>query len=381
MRVAFISTMGAAPWGGSEELWARTALVALEQQHEVFASVYHWNTVAAPLEQLRKRGAIIHSRRSYLPNVLVRVARRIQTVSGITKSLEAALISFKPDLICINQGGNLDLSQMKWLGDCIITSGIPFCVISHNYDPSYLPLDIERQIAKHVFKKATRLFFVSSEQTQVTQRQLACAFSNTEVIKNPVNIDVPELLPWPENRIPQFAIVAGLHIDRKGHDVALEVLSTEKWRRRSWQLNIYGDGPDHNYIKELVDYFGLGNRVVIHGNVENIVEVWRHNHLLLLPSRREAAPIVVMEAMLCGRPVVATAVGTIPEWVMPGKTGFVAPAATGPLFEVALEQAWISQPTWEEMGRQAYAWAYANADPFAADTFLNKLVQLLDTVA
>lgn len=369
--------MGAAPWGGSEELWSRAAMAALEQKHEIFASVYHWKTLAAPLQHLRLQGATIHERQLYSPMLLVRLSRRIQKLTGLVKSLEQSALAFKPDLICISQGGNLDLSQMKWLSDYIVNSGVPFCIICHNYDPSYLPIATQRQLAKEVFEKACQLYFVSEEQAWVTQRQLAHTFQNVEVIKNPVNLAQTKLLPWPEDPVPQLAIVAGLHIDRKGHDIALEVLSQAKWKQRSWHLNIYGDGPDRDYIEELLLFCQLTDRVTLHGNVSDIAKLWQHNHLLMLPSRREAAPLVVIEAMLCGRPVLATAVGTVPEWVAPGQTGFIAPAATVPLLDAALEQAWAVRAEWPAMGLQAHKWACANADPAAATVFLDKLTSLV----
>jgi glycosyltransferase involved in cell wall biosynthesis len=376
VRIAFISTMASFPWGGSEELWSRTALAALGQHHTVFASVYEREPLTASLRQLRAEGVELHLRPLYLPGLFVRLTRRIQTLFGMIKPLEKALTSFRPDLICISQGGNLDVAQMGWLRTYLLNCGFPFCIICHNYDANHLPGASERQAASELFAKARRVFFVSNEQAHVTQRQLARIFSNVELVKNPVNLPQTVRLSWPTNPIAQLAIVAGLDIDRKGHDIALEVLSQPHWRDRNWHLNIYGEGPDKVYIEDLLTLYGLVDRVTLHGNVKDIVGIWQQNHLLLMPSRREAAPLVVMEAMLCGRPVVATAVGTIPEWIIPGESGFIAGAPTVKLFDEALKQAWDAQSTWPTMGQQAYSWAYANADLAAPTTFLSRLVEL-----
>src|SRR4051812_31465330 len=57
MRIAFFSTMGGLPWGGSEELWCRTANALLDRGHEVAFNSLRWPTVAAPLQRLIDRGA------------------------------------------------------------------------------------------------------------------------------------------------------------------------------------------------------------------------------------------------------------------------------------------------------------------------------------
>jgi len=368
--------MAAAPWGGSEELWSRTALAALEQKHSVLASVYQWKQLPAPLQELQAKGAELHLRPLYSPRLEVRLRRRVQVALGTLTPLKKALDAFHPDIICVNQGGNFDLAHMEWLRNYLLRQEIPFCIVCHNYDPNQLPNTDERQAAREVFTKAQRVFFVSNEQAHVTQRQLVHILSNAELVKNPVNLSRTNLLSWPTEVVPQFAIVAGLYIDRKGHDVALEALSQAKWLDRRWHLHLYGTGPDQSYIEELVTFLKLTERVTLHGNVNDIESIWRQNHLLLVPSRREAAPLVIMEAMLCGRPIVTTAVGSAAEWINAAHAGFVAAAATVPLFDAALEQAWEAQNSWRTIGKQAYAWALDTVDSAAGTTFLNRLMQL-----
>ncbi|HET9503950.1 MAG TPA: glycosyltransferase family 4 protein [Hymenobacter sp.] len=376
MRIAFISTMAAVPWGGSEVLWQQTALAALAQGHAVLASVYRRDPLPPQLQALAAAGAELHLRPLYSPSLATRLTRRVQTALHLLKPLSAALAAFRPDIICVSQGGNFEITQMAWLREALVQSGVPFCFVCHNYDASQLPAAEMRQTGRQIFARAARVFFVSQEQAHVSQRQLATRLPNAELVKNPVNLPAAELLPWPTSAEPQLAIVAGVDINRKGQDIALEVLSTPRWQQRAWHLNIYGDGPDHEYVVELLALYKLQARVTLHGNVADVTSIWRQNHLLLVPSRREAAPLVVMEAMLCGRPVVGTAVGSIAEWLTEGQTGFVAAAATVPLFEAALEQAWQAQSSWEAMGSNAHEWAGQYADLKAAETFLTRLQAL-----
>src|SRR3954453_3336006 len=57
MRIAFFSAMGGLPWGGSEELWSRTAATLLKRGHQVSFNCIAWPAIPAPLQQLIDLGA------------------------------------------------------------------------------------------------------------------------------------------------------------------------------------------------------------------------------------------------------------------------------------------------------------------------------------
>src|SRR5690349_24036213 len=57
MRIAFFSTMGGLPWGGSEDLWCRAAHSLLDRGHEVAFNSQIWPNIADPLQKLIARGA------------------------------------------------------------------------------------------------------------------------------------------------------------------------------------------------------------------------------------------------------------------------------------------------------------------------------------
>jgi len=79
--------------------------------------------------------------------------------------------------------------------------------------------------------------------------------------------------------------------------------------RRDWSLDLYGRGGDESHIRELARHFGFGERVRMHGHVDDILPVWQNAHVCLLASRAESLSLAVLEAMMCGRPVVTTDVG------------------------------------------------------------------------
>lgn len=104
-----------------------------------------------------------------------------------------------------------------------------------------------------------------------------------------------------------------------------------------------GDGPMRSAVARTVRKRGLGDRVRLPGAVADAATWIAASDVVVLPSRSEGTPLSLIEAMALGRPVVATAVGGVPDVVDDGRTGVLVPPG---------------QP-------QAFAWSLASllADP------------------
>jgi glycosyltransferase involved in cell wall biosynthesis len=165
---------------------------------------------------------------------------------------------------------------------------------------------------------------------------------------------MPDLsLPWPDEPTVQMAIVGNL-TGTKGHDTALEVLSSPQWKERNWVLNIYGEGEGKMYLEELAKFYAIYDKVIFHGHVGDILRVWKQNHLLLLPSAGEGLPISLVEAMICGRVPVATDVGGNAELIIDEYNGFLAVSPATYAFSDALERTWNVKNDWEQIGTNAF---------------------------
>jgi len=93
------------------------------------------------------------------------------------------------------------------------------------------------------------------------------------------------------------------------------------------RLAIVGDGPMLGVLRELVASRGLSDRVWLPGARGDVAEVMRGFSVFVLPSLSEATPVVILEAMASGLPVVATCVGGVPDVVLEDETGLlVAPS-------------------------------------------------------
>lgn len=89
-----------------------------------------------------------------------------------------------------------------------------------------------------------------------------------------------------------------------------------------------GDGPMRSRIEALIRSLNLENNVTITGWIpsDKVMVELGLARALILPSFSENMPVVIMEAMASGRPVISTYVAGIPELVIPGKTGWLVPS-------------------------------------------------------
>jgi len=112
--------------------------------------------------------------------------------------------------------------------------------------------------------------------------------------------------------------------DGKGHDVAFEAFAALRERQPRLRLLVVGDGPAREQIREQARAAGEG--IVLAGHRDDVMAVLDAADVLLHPSRVDAFPTALLEAMAASVPVVATAVGGIPEIVDHERTGLLMDA-------------------------------------------------------
>jgi N-acetyl-alpha-D-glucosaminyl L-malate synthase BshA len=90
------------------------------------------------------------------------------------------------------------------------------------------------------------------------------------------------------------------------------------------RLDLVGDGPERPRIEALVHVLNLDSRVRFLGERSQLVDLLQESDVFLFPSQSESFGLAALEAMACGVPVVASAVGGIAEVVRHGEAGFLA---------------------------------------------------------
>jgi glycosyltransferase involved in cell wall biosynthesis len=109
-------------------------------------------------------------------------------------------------------------------------------------------------------------------------------------------------------------------------------------RRASFTATIVGDGPDRPAVEAEIRAAGLEGVVELAGERHDVPRLLADAEVFVLSSRSEGAPLSVLEAMAAGLPVVASAVGGVPEIVADGATGLLVPPGNVAALAAALEQ-------------------------------------------
>ncbi len=122
---------------------------------------------------------------------------------------------------------------------------------------------------------------------------------------------------------PVIGTVCRLVEPKKGLSVLLAAMAALKQSGgdRDCQLLIVGEGPAREALEALSRQFNLSSCTVFAGTRRDIPRILPLLDLFVLPSLYEGFGIAILEAMAAGKPVVATTVGGIPEFVVPGETG------------------------------------------------------------
>jgi glycosyltransferase involved in cell wall biosynthesis len=369
MRFLFVSTMNDAPWGGSEELWSRSALRLAAEGHHVRASVAHWPKPAEKLAELTRRGIEIHDHPSMRDGLGRRIGNKL--FLRIPRA-RARLRRFHPDLVILSQGYNA--GGFGWARLCRDLD-IPYVLVVH-CNSEFWWFGDQRESAAMAYTGAQRVFCVSHKNLELLRWQLGDALPHAEVIRNPSKVTADVATPWPLDRpLYRLACVARLEVAAKGQDLLLQTLARPEWRSRPIELNLYGEGADADALRHMAHRLSLEN-VHFRGHVHDVSSIWSENHLLALPSRYEGLPLALVEAMRCGRPAVVTDVGGNPELCIDGVTGFVAPAATVTSLSQTLERAWEQRNGWRELGTAARERVDQQIPVDPVGVFLDKLKSL-----
>lgn len=351
MKIAIVSAMRGDtwPWGGSEELWAALVRAALVRGNEVGVWAYRPVARSGQARALAAAGATIHAQSIPHPR-----AARWSARAPLPRWW--SLWRFRPDVILLSQGSTFDAGgyfEYEPFIRRVAAGGPPLVVVSHGWHELLYPPDEVVDKTRRLFRAAARVGFVSRRNLEVAERQLACRLPRAFVVRNPLGCDVTESVPWPATDEARFACATRLDAGVKGLDVLLETLGREVWRGRAWRLDVFGEGPQRSYLERLAAFYGLANRVFFRGFAADVAAIWRDAQVLLLPSRSDAAPIALVEAMACGRPAVGVDVGGVSEWVVEGETGFLAEGPTPRSFGAALERAWAVRAAWPTLGAAA----------------------------
>jgi glycosyltransferase involved in cell wall biosynthesis len=197
---------------------------------------------------------------------------------------------------------------------------------------------------------------------------------HVSVIANGVDTDFfqpPAALP----PAPPVALSLARLVPEKDHDTLLRAFALAAAIPSEAELWLVGDGPREAAVQELARQLLPAGRVRFLPAQPDVRPLLHRARVLVLSSRAEAMPNVVLEAMAAGLPVVATRVGGVPELVVPGKTGWLAPPGAAPALAAALSHL-LGDP---EAGR-AFGWAGREraVQHFSLETMARRFAEVLE---
>jgi L-malate glycosyltransferase len=190
-------------------------------------------------------------------------------------------------------------------------------------DPSYFTL------TKFSIEQSDRVTAVSAYLREETYRAFGCAGCAVLVIPNFVT-PTEYHPPSPTTRRGSLAPadhkvivhVSNFRPVKRVRDVVRVFAGIR--RELAATLVLVGDGPDRDAAEQEADRLALRRDVRFLGKVDQVADILRGGDLFLLPSETESFGLAALEAMACAVPVLASAVGGLPEVVVDGTTGFLS---------------------------------------------------------
>lgn len=261
---------------------------------------------------------------------------RVKYPSAIL-SFRRLLLTERPDILHVNS------SRDSWIGG-----------IASRLVPSRPGVVRTRHISTPLNKSVTTRFLyqrlmdsviVTGDET--TRRAMIDrdGLAPDRVDAFPIGIDTTVFYPGKPSRdfraelgVPPTTLIVGMVSflrSYKGHPYVIEAAKHILSTRNDVLFVIVGEGPDKDAIQALIDAQGVGDRVKLLGFRDDLLNILHSLDVFVSPSTEgDTIPQAVMQALAVGLPVVSTTVGSIPDVVRDGVTGFVvSPRESRPLAE------------------------------------------------
>jgi glycosyltransferase involved in cell wall biosynthesis len=211
-------------------------------------------------------------------------------------------------------------------------AGVPLRVAGRRGAEPVLP-GLRHQAVRAVGRRAAMLH-VCNSAVRADEVVRLDGVPAARVLVIPNGVELPTDLAEPGREPARGIVVASLRAV-KGHRDLLAALATMADPPR---VCLVGDGPDRPAIAAEIGRLGLAGVVRLAGQRPDARAALRGYQFAILPSHNEGLPNAVLEAMAAGLPVVATAVGAVPDVVADGVTGFVVPPRQPAQLAAAIER-------------------------------------------
>lgn len=296
---------------------------------------------------------VLHPRYGLLPKIGMSLAPFAMALAAIPAIRRLQREGFDFDLIDAHYfypDGVAAALLAKWFGK-------PFVVTARGSDVNLISkYTVPRRLMRWAAGQAKASIAVSRALSEALAG-IGAARSKLMVLRNGVDLEnfhpVPQLaaraeLGWP---VAPTLISVGHLVENKGHHIAIELLENLP----DFRLVIVGSGSEREVLEALALRLGVAQRVLFAGRVsqQNLSVYYSAADILILASSREGWPNVLLEAMACGTPVLATNVGGIPEVVTTPNVGRLTADRSAAGFLPLVHDLWANYPERRTVRRYA----------------------------
>jgi glycosyltransferase involved in cell wall biosynthesis len=238
-------------------------------------------------------------------------------------------------------------------------AGIPIVSTVHGWTPVSLKLRGYQMLDRFCLKRFDRIVCVSNLLYEEFSK-LGINFERLVYLPNAVSLPEQSLgqrdtarqqlgVESEENII----VAVGRLSPEKGLDILLAAYARQFSSDRGVRLILVGDGPEMAALKSLANRLGISEQVSFAGFAADVSNYYAAADLFVMSSHTEGFPMALLEAMAWGLPVLATAVGGIPDIVQDGKDGCLVPPGNEEQLVVAMGKLLNNRELSEKMGQVA----------------------------
>ena len=181
----------------------------------------------------------------------------------------------------------------------------------------------------------TAIICVSDRERHSGLAARTCRAERTVVIRNAIDVAAAPPARHEAGVRPRLISVGRLSPPKDFRTLVRSLAAVDS---RSFEALIVGEGPDRRELEAEIGRLRLDRTVRLTGERTDVRELLATAHLFVLASISEGLPLSVLEAMAAGLPVVASAVGGLPELVVDGETGLLVPPRDSKALATAVSQ-------------------------------------------
>ena len=302
--------------GGSERIWWDLA----QARPDLIIQIHH---------------ASRNLEREKLRNLLIRgVEFRTLDLSFLREQFSSGFI---PDQVVLLQGNQFEPEQYNFF-QLMKEFRVEYLILNQLVNPSHLQFanPIRCSEAREIFLGARRVGFTSQRSLNDLEIGLGITLPDTFVHDNPFERFSPTNFQPASTLRDHVAVPSRIVFEHKGQDLLIESLSDAAISKSGLIFHLYGDGRDFKKMIEMIIDNGLEHLFVHHPPAQSLADIWKTCGALIMPSRMEGMPLVLMSGMSAGRLAIVTDAGGMHEVVADQESGIAIRGLTSDAIRKAL---------------------------------------------